>query len=66
MKDPFNTSSYFSLELYWIGWLLRETNHSLLSLISLILEIFLQLIVDPLYTPYVLPFLISIKLTTYK
>ena len=41
MRDSYQTSSYFSLELYWIGWLLCETNHSFFFfLISLILVIF--------------------------
>ena len=33
------TSSYFSLELFWIGCLPCETNYSLLSLVFLILVI---------------------------
>ena len=40
MRDSYQTSSYFSLELNWIGWLLCETNHSFLFLISLIIAIF--------------------------
>ena len=41
MRDSYQTSSYFSLELYRIGWLLCETNHSFFFfLISLILVIF--------------------------
>ena len=28
-RAPYQTSSYFSLELYWIGCLVCETNHSL-------------------------------------
>ena len=43
------TSSYFSLELYWIGCLLYETNHSLLFLFFLILVIFVPDL-WPLYT----------------
>ena len=53
MRDPYQTLSYFSLELYWIGWLLCKTNHSLLLLISLILVIFVLELLT-LYTPYVL------------
>ena len=41
MRDPYQTSSYFSLKLYWIGCLLCKTNHSLLFLLFLILVIFL-------------------------
>ena len=67
MRDPYQTSSYFSLELYWIACLLCKTNHSLLFLIFLILVI-LFLIVDPCTLPMYLgvPFLISIKLITYQ
>ena len=67
MRDPYQTSSYSSLELYWIACLLCKTNHSLLFLIFLILVI-LFLIVDPCTLPMYLgvPFLISIKLITYQ
>ena len=65
MRDLYQTSSYFSLELYWTGWLLCKTNHSPFSLIFLIIVIF---VLDcwPLYTSSVVgcPFLISIKLIT--
>ena len=58
MRYSYQTSSYFSLELYWIGCLLCETNYSLLFL-------FLVIFVLNLLTPYtptrVTPFLISIK-----
>ena len=67
MRDTYQTSSYFSLEFHWIGWLLCKTNHSPISLIFLILVIF---VLDcwPIYTPCVLgcPFFISIKLITYQ
>ena len=42
------------LEPYWIGWLLCETNHSLLFLISLILVIFVLEFFYHFYTPWVL------------
>ena len=65
MRDLYQISSYFSLELYWIGWLLCKTNHSPFSLIFLIIVI---LVLDcwPLYTSSVVgcPFLISIKFIT--
>jgi len=51
MRDPYYTSSYFSLELYWIGWLLCEINHSLLFLISLILVIFVLELLIPCTLP---------------
>ena len=41
LRDPYLTSSLFSLELYWIGCLFCETNHSLLFLFLLILVIFI-------------------------
>ena len=34
MRDSYQTSSYFSLELYWIGWLLCETNNSFFFFLS--------------------------------
>ena len=40
MRDLCQTSSDFSLELYWIGCQLCETNHFLLFLIFLIYAIF--------------------------
>ena len=51
MRDPYQSSSYFSLELYWIGWLLWKTNHALLLLISLILVIFVLELLSPCTLP---------------
>ena len=50
MRDPYQNSSYSSLELYWIGWLLCETNHSLLSLIFLIHVIFVLDLLTPVHS----------------
>ena len=68
LRDPYQTSSHFSLELYSIGWLLCKTNHSLLILISLIPVIFVFELLTPCTFPVYLsaPFLISTKLITYQ
>ena len=66
LRDPYLTSSHFAL--YWIGWLLCKTYHSLLILISLILVIFVFELLTPCTLPMYQgdPFLISIKLITYQ
>ena len=69
MRYSFQTSSYFSLELFWISCLFCETNHSLLFLIFLILVIFVLDLLTPVHsmctrvTLFILfYFFISIKL----
>ena len=50
MRYSFQTSSYFSLELFWISCLFCETNHSLLFLIFLILVIFVLDLLTPVHS----------------
>ena len=63
------TSSYFSLELFWIGCLPCETNYSLLSLVFLILVIFVFEYLTPIHSLCTRVFFLNLKsinLITYQ
>ena len=49
MRDLCQTSSYFSLESYWIGYQLCKTNHFLLFLIYLNHVIFVLDLLTPVH-----------------
>ena len=68
MRDPYQTSSFFFLQLYWIGCLLCKTNHSLLFLLFLFIVIFLLDLLTLVHSlcTRVSIFLISIKLFSYQ